>query len=249
MYKTVNGLVLKRTRFNDSHAYIKVLTDTGLLTFLAFGVMSPKNKNFSATEPYTVSEFVLTVKGENLTLSQATTIRHLIKQGADFEMLSLANYVTSLASDTAFDDSDAKSIYSLTCLTLNNIMQKKADMEIIKAVFELKLVSSLGFYPDFSRCFVCHREVEIGSFLTSEGAPICDKCNVTKELKGIPVTKSLLSNMEKLLEMPDRQAFGIRFSDPLLQSSFTLIAENFSTECLDCGTDALRYYKENIKNF
>lgn len=249
MFKTVKGLVLRRKRFGEAHAYITAITESGLVTFVAFGIMSPKSKSFASCQPYTLSEFVLTVKGDSFTLSQASTISHLIKQGIDFERLSLANYIASMACDTNFAEEDAPAIYSLTCTALSLADRSETPSEIIKAVFELRLTSALGFEPDFSGCILCGGELDGGTFLHSEGGVVCKSCIVPEGVQGVSVTKPLLTAMEHMLALPDVKAFGIRFSDPVALNVFCTLAERFSAEHLDCATTALTYYKQNLKNF
>lgn len=249
MFKTLKGIILKRKRFGEAHAYLTVLTEEGLVTFGAYGVMSPKNKNFAACQPYTLSELVLSSKGNGFTLSQATTISHVIKQGIDFERLSLANYISSLASETAITDEDAPSIYSLTCIALSLADSSEVPCEIIKAVFELRLTAALGFYPDLTECALCGKEPRGGLFVPSEGGIICDSCLVPDDIKGISLTEGLVQAILHVLGLPVRGAFGIRFSDPVALTAFTAMAERFSSEHLDCAVGALKFYKQNLKNF
>lgn len=219
------------------------------MTFTAYGVMSPKSKSFASCQPYTLAEFVLTAKGDSLTLSQASTISHLIKQGIDFERLSLANYISSMASETTFAQEDAPAIYSLTCTALSLTDRSDAPSEIIKAVFELRLTSALGFYPDFSSCIYCGRTPDGGVFIHSEGGVVCKACLLPEGVQGVSVSRALLTALEHMLSLPDAKAFGIRFSDPVALNAFCTLAERFSAEHLDCATSALTYYKQNLKNF
>ncbi len=249
MFKTVKGLVLQRRRFGEAHAYITALTEEGLVTFSAYGVMSPKSKNFASCQPYTLSELVLSSKGDVFTLSQASTVSHLIRQGIDFERLSLANYIASMASETSFTKEDAPAIYSLTCTALSLADSSNVPSEIIKAVFEMRLTSALGFYPDLTECMICKKKPDGGVFLHSEGGIICTRCIVPEGVQGVTVTKGLTDALEHMLSLNDRQAFGIRFSDPVAMNAFCTLAERFSSEHLDCAATALNYYKQNLKNF
>lgn len=247
MYKTVKGLVLLRTRFSDSHAYINVLTDEGKLSILAHGIMSPKNKNFSACQPYTYSEFVVKTVGEKNTLSQATALCHLIKQGVDFEKLTLANYIVSMARDTSFDSEDAENILEITSLALR--MLSGDNGKIVKAVFELRLMNALGFCPDFSGCLKCGKKVENGYFVLSEGSFVCDDCHLDENIRAVRVEKELIRALEYFFSLSVRDSFGIRFSDSVQENTFITLAERFSLEHLDCARSALGFYKDNIKNF
>ena len=249
MFKTIEGLVLKRTRFSDSHAYIKILTKEGLVTFLAHGIMSPKNKNSISCQPYTYSEFVLKGTGESFSLSSASTICHLIKQGVDFEKLSLANYIISMASDTAFDVEDAPEILTLTCTTLKVLGSTDTPVKIVKAVFELRLMASLGFYPDFSGCLKCRKSSKDAHFILDEGGFICDDCFFDENRRAVKVDSELIGALKHLFELPLKSAFGIRFADSVRETAFITLAERFSIEHLDCATSALNFYKDNIKNF
>lgn len=251
MFKTVKGIILRRQKFGEAHAYLTVLTPEGLITFAAYGIMSPKSKNFAACNPYTLSEFVLTSKGDRFTLSQASTVTHVIRQGIDFEWLSLANYISSMACETAFAVEDAPAIFSLTCnaLALTDCKQgNKIPPETVKAVFELRLTAALGFYPELNECSCCGKAHDGGIFVPRDGSVICGKCNLS-EVSGIAVTKELTSAIEHMLSLSDRQAFGIRFNDETAFRTFCEIAESFSTEHLECAKAALNYYKQNLKNF
>lgn len=249
MYKNVKGLILRRKRFGEAHAYITILTEEGLITFSAYGIMSPKSKSFSACQPYTLSEFVLTAKSDFLTLSQASAVSHIIRQGIDFERLSLANYISSMASETSFASDDAPSIYSLTCTALSLTNGGEVPCEIIKAVFELKLTAALGFYPELHNCMVCGKRADGGLFLPSEGRIVCNSCLALKEVKGVTVSQGLINALTVLLNRPPLYAFGIRFTDPVAMNAFCTLAERFSSEHLDCAVTALNFYKQNIKNF
>ncbi|MBE6649804.1 MAG: DNA repair protein RecO [Ruminococcaceae bacterium] len=249
MFKTVKGLVLRRKKFGEAHAYITIITAEGLVTFGAYGIMSPKNRNFASCQPYTLSEFVLTAKGETLTLSQASTVSHLVKSGVDFEGLSLVNYIVSMAAETSFTDEDAESIYSLTCTALYLIDSNSIPREIIKAVFELRLTASLGFYPDLSACISCGKETDGGLFVPYEGGIICAECNLDESVQGVTVTGGLAKALEHMQTLPEKKAFTIRFEDPVVQNSFCTLAERYSSEHLDCAASALAFYKNNLKNF
>ena len=249
MYKKVEGLVLSRNRFSESHAYVKILTKEGIITFLGHGIMSTKNKSFSSCQPYTFSEFVLKVSGENISLSSASAITHLIKQGVDFERLSLANYLISLASETAFDSEDAESILSLVCYALKNTGNPEVPTDIIKAVYEIRLSAALGFLPDFTSCLICGKEKTEGLFIPSEGGIICPDCVSVEREDGIRVSLELKSGISHLLTLTPKEAFGIRFSDDTMKNAFVTLAERFSAEHLDCATHALKFYKDNLKNY
>ena len=249
MFKTVIGIILKRKRFGEAHAYLTVLTETGLITFGAYGIMSQKSKNFASCQPYTLSEFVLSSKGNGFTLSQASTISHVIRQGVDFERLSLANYISSMASETSVTEEDAPTIYQLTCIALSLTDSGEIPCEIIKAVFELRLTASLGFYPDLTECAVCGKPPKGGLFVPSEGGIICDSCIVPDDVKGVTLSEGLIRAILHILEMPVRQSFGIRFADSVALTAFCAMAERFSSEHLDCAITALKYYKQNLKNF
>lgn len=249
MYKTIKGIVLKKTRFADSSAYITVITESGLEKFSAKGVFSPKSHNAPACALYTFSEFVLSCRGENATLSSATVLKPLIRQGVDFDALSLANYVSSLAHDVTFTEEDAPGVFKLLGTTLSTINRMSVPVGIIKAVFELKLMALLGFYPDLDTCSRCGKDFDRGYFLPREGVVLCSECEIFhSDVRKIPFPESLVLGVSQLLSMDNASSFGIRFKDKRTELDFIALAEEFSLEHLDSATAALTFYKKNIEN-
>ena len=248
MYKTFQGIVLKRTRFSDNSAYITVITENGLEKFSAKGVLSSKSKNASAAALFALSEFVVLCRGENSTLSSASLITPLIRQGVEFDALAVANYVACLAHDTSFAEEDAPSIYRLLGTALSILNKKECDARIVKAVFELKLMASLGFLPDLEYCSRCSKPFSHGAFLADEGGVLCSECELLSDKKKLPLSESLKEGLNTLFSLPEKSAFGIRFSDEKSLNNFCRIAEDFSVNHLDCALSALGYYKKNIEN-
>ncbi len=248
MYKTFQGIVLKRNRFSDNSAYITVMTENGIEKFSAKGILSPKSKNAPAAALFALSEFIVSIRGDTATLSSASLIKPLIRQGVDFEELALANYLVCLAHDTAFSEDDAPKIYRLLGTSLSVINKKQTSPKIIKAVFELRLMAELGFFPDIEFCSRCSEEFSSGVFLPLEGTVLCKKCEILSEKKKIPLSEGLKNGLETMFSLPEKSAFGIRFSQEKTENAFASLAEEFSINHLDCALSALNYYKTNLKN-
>jgi DNA repair protein RecO (recombination protein O) len=248
MYKKFTGIVLKRTRFSESSAYITVLTDAGIEKFSAKGVFSKRNKNSHASSLYALSEFVVSCKGESATMSSATLMKSLIQQGVDFEALSVANYISNLSLEVSFTEEDSKKVYALLGTALSIINQKTVEPKIVKAVFELRLMSHLGFEPELDECAECGCEFHGGSFMTSEGYVLCDKCEAFSTLSKVAMSTSLKNAIKTLLSLSDAQSFGIRFANDTQKEEFTRLSEEFSLNHLDSARASLEYYKTNIQN-
>ena len=247
MYKTIQGIVLKRTRFAESSAYVTVITENGIEKFSAKGILSPKNKNRSATSLFALSEFVLTQKGDVSTLSSATLIKSLIRPGIDFEALAVANYIACLAHDTDFTEEDAPAIYKLLGTALSVLDKKDVLPATVKAVFELRLMAELGFFPDIEFCAKCHKPFSEGAFLSFEGSVLCPACEVFYEGKKVTLTPALTRALATLFSLSNAQAFGIRFANSEQQNAFFTLAEEFSVSHLDCALTALTYYKKTLQ--
>jgi DNA repair protein RecO (recombination protein O) len=247
MYKTIQGIVLKRTRFSDSSAWVSVLTETGVERFSAKGILSPRNKNSSAAAPFALSEFVILCKGDSATLSSASLIRALIRQGVDLDGLALANYISTLAHEVSFAEEDAPAIYRLLGTALTLINSHEASLPTVKAVFELKLMAYLGFYPELDTCERCGKAFISGVFLPHDGTVLCKDCEPLSDRVSVPLSESMHDGLQRLLTLPDKAAFGIRFSDPKSERLFSRLTEEFSASHLDCAITALRYYKNNTE--
>lgn len=176
---TLNGLVIGETKLGDNKKYIRVLTsEYGRISVVVHGASSIKSRYFAAVRPFTYSSFVLTKRRESYTLREASLIRSFFSLAQDAKSLALASYIVSVAEYVAAEGEDMGELMSLTLNTLYVLAESDKPREMIKAAFELKCASVIGFAPALIVCSQCGADISNDDVYmrVNAGDVVCEKC-------------------------------------------------------------------------
>ena len=132
------GLVLKETRYKESDRIITLLTPgLGVISASAQSSLRLKSKLFSACGLFCYSEFVL-VPGRNMYTVREADVKNVFHGiSSSIEGMSLAMYMAEMASALSPTGDEAAKELRLLLNCFYMISEKKADLRVIKAVFEL----------------------------------------------------------------------------------------------------------------
>lgn len=150
------GLVLKETRYKESDRIITLLTPgLGVISASAQSSLRLKSKLFSACGLFCYSEFVL-VPGRNMYTVREADVKNVFHGiSSSIEGMSLAMYMAEMASALSPTGDEAAKELRLLLNCFYMISEKKADLRVIKAVFELRTMSECGFLPQLVYCRDC----------------------------------------------------------------------------------------------
>ena len=237
------GIIIKQTEFGESNRMLSIFTkEYGIIRASVYGAKSVKSGKGAASQFLCFSEFELSKGNSDLyTVYSATAEETFYPISEDIEKLSLAVYLCDLTYSALGMENRDESVLSLLLNTLyalayNNIPIKKA-----KCVYELKLMSYMGYTPVLTKCVKCDSISNIVKFSTAYGGLICSKCNVN----GIPVTKSVVDALNYIIAAENKKMFSFTVTDELL---FTIekISEEFVRQQLDMEFASLSYLKKII---
>ena len=156
MFITDKGIVIRNTAYGEYDRLITVLTENnGKVFFKANGIRSLTNKNAAGCMPYTYSEFVLDKNNDRCYLRRATALKSLTVLGQPIEKIALFAYFAELCEDTVYDEESSRSALRLFANALYVLSHTQRSPELVKAIFEIRLLASLGFMPELSGCDKC----------------------------------------------------------------------------------------------
>ena len=156
MYITTRGLVLREAKYKESSKMLTVLTETeGKISVAARGVMRRGSKTAPAAQLLAFSEMTLSSGKDIWTLTEARPVELFLGLRDDLERMSLGSYFAELLD--LFSDADIPDPMVLS-LGLNALYALRREMKpdaLIKAAFELRLLSEVGYAPMTGVCPVC----------------------------------------------------------------------------------------------
>lgn len=177
MIVEVKGLVLRTTDIHDSDRLITIFTEElGVLSALAKGARSLKSRKMSSTMQFCYSSFVLVKRGEHYAVRESELIESFFELRNSIEGLALASYIVDVLSDVTVAAEESQ-LLRLSLNSLYAIAKGKHPLEKIKAAFEIRAASIIGFMPDVLGCSLCGERLGNFYFDIMGGSLKCYACN------------------------------------------------------------------------
>ena len=240
---TVRGLVIRETAFHDADKLIDLLTDEGIRTVQARSVRKPGSKYAAQTQLFAYGEYCLRCSGERFYLDSAVSLEQFYGLRTDLEALALASYFSELVRRTATDQPQPQ-ILRLFLLSLHYLSEHSRPVPLVKAVFELRLVTELGMMPNLVCCAVCLEYMPAKPVLRiCEADMVCADCadaaGTYPEL--MPVRQSVLLAVRHVIYVEYERLFQFRLKGESAVQFYDY-AEHFLLHRLGLGFQTLRFY-------
>ena len=178
MLTEVRGLVIRTVDIKETDRLITIFTEQmGAVTALARGARSLKSRKMAATMQFCYSNFVLYSRDDKMWVKEAELIESFFDIRSSIEGLALAGYIAEVLSDVTVAEAECD-LLRLSLNSLYAIAKGKADTDKIKAAFEIRTASILGFMPDVLECHACGERSGEFFFDIMGGVIECDECRV-----------------------------------------------------------------------
>jgi DNA repair protein RecO (recombination protein O) len=239
-----DGVVLSARKIEDDRALTLLTRDHGVLTAFANGANRVKARLSASTELLCYSQFVLFSNKGRHVVDAADTIRIFFGLRKDLERLSLASYLAELAKELAPQKQEAAQELSLLLNSLSFIEDGKRDITVLKAIFELRLLTLAGYMPDLVACRGCSEyEKEDMRFLPLTGELVCGDCATEDEKRaGAAVGPGVLAAMRHIIYAPPEKLFAFTLS-PKGTARLAQVSERYLLAMLEKMPPTLEFYK------
>lgn len=242
MHVTTNGIVLRAVNIGENDKLLTVLTDSyGKITVLSKGAKSLKSKLAPSSQVFAYSKLTLFKYKNKYSVDNAELIEMFYELRNDIEKLSLAQYFAELTAFLAAEETENNQILSLFLNTLFVLAKKEKNMNLIKAVFELKAMALAGYMPDINGCRHCD-STESGYFCLKDGYILCGNCSGTLPKECILISAGLLAAFEYILCADNNKIFGFEMPDDALKQ-LSIITERYINVQLEHSFATLTFLK------
>lgn len=149
MHTETEALVLRETAYKDYDKMLTVLTPQyGKLSVLARGARRKGSVHMASTQLLTHSNYVLFTMRERHQLDDSETVSLFFNIRQDIKSFALGSYFAELLDAVCAEEEPHAEIFELALWALRTLERGKRPMRLIKAAFELRLMSLSGFEPD-----------------------------------------------------------------------------------------------------
>lgn len=227
------GLVLRETTYGEADRILVILTPKlGIISAMAKNSMRITNKLFSGCGLYCYTEFTL-VKGRNMYIVQEADVEHVfIDIAKTIEGYSVATYLAEIVYTLSPTGQEAEKQLRLLLNCLYMISKGKADPRVVKAVFELRIMSECGFMPQIACCKSCGAyDGDAFYWDVQEGHLLCADC-AAKDGKTCNLDRASLYALRHICLVDDKKIFAFKISLGSL-AKLSAVAERYALVHLD----------------
>ena len=243
MYLKIQGLVLRRTEYNDHDVLLTILSKQhGKITAKARGLRRKNSPLTAQCQLLAFAEFTLFEYRGMYTINEAATIELFHDLRRDLGKLALGTYFAQAAEVISQEDLPNPELQSLVLNCLYALSKLNEPEMKVKAAFELRLSCLAGFQPELSGCQGCGNAFP-DRFDLKAGMLECAGCR-DPESDGIrmPIGPGVLDAMRYLCECDSRKLFAFRLPVEAT-NQLAQVTEGYLTTQLERGFSSLDFYK------
>ena len=228
----VNGIVIAESNMGDFDKMLTILTpNLGKIGCIAKGSRRPKSLLLAGTQFLCFGEYLLYKSGDIYHINSCETIEQFYHIRIDLDKLTYASFITKIISDVTTENQNTYSTLKLFLNTLFMISETDKNLDVILAVFELRLMKILGFAPQIRRCTTCKKTEDLNHFSFIDNGFKCEFCS-KQDSGAIKMTETTKNAIEYIMEADSKKIFSFQIPEDS-QKELSLIAKIYLNEKLE----------------
>ncbi|MDD6488536.1 MAG: DNA repair protein RecO [Clostridia bacterium] len=241
---STDGLILTEQTIGENDKLITVLTrSNGIIRCFVKGAKLIKGRKCTATQSLSYSRLSIYFGREKYIIDEAEPIELFFNLRNDIEKLSLAQYFCELAMYIIPENSAADEYLSLILNSLYILSNKKRSPLMIKAVYEMRILSLAGYMPDLVCCDECKcYESDTMYFIFDSGKILCQNC-FKGNINAMALSRGAITALRYSIYAEPKKIFSFSISDVSLMQ-FADCAETFLLKTIDHHFNSLDFYKQ-----
>lgn len=217
---------------------LTLLTDNhGVIKCYYKGAKKGFGRDIISIQPLAFSEFELFSGKGGYSVDSASIIDPFLEVATDIELCSLALYLGELTALFYPERGDGQSI-RLYLNTLHAIRQRKSDIRLIKASYELRITAMSGFLPSIDECRICGCDIEYGRFNCLEGGMSCESCGG----EGFPVSKGTYAAIKHIISAKTENLYSFSLAEEATKQ-LSDVCESYALTNVDYIPESIKYYR------
>ena len=245
MHIVTQGLVLREVSYKESDKILTVLTrDGGKRTVKARGCRKKNSPLAAAAQLLVYSEMTLFEYRDFWSMDEAESREQFWGVKGDVEKLALGSYFAETMESVAEEDRDGSAMLSLILNSLYALDKLNKPQALVKAAYELKLMSLAGYEPMLDACAVCGAPSQEEPRLhLREGVLHCARCRGgVGDGVSMPLDGAVLAAMRHVLYGDPKRLFSFALDVPGL-TRMADVCEAYLLTQLERGFRTLDFYK------
>lgn len=239
----IDGLIIMEKSVSDTDKLVTILTrKNGIIRSFAKNAKNIKNKNFAAIQLLAYSNFNIYKGRDKYIINEAVLNDCFWNLRTDIKKVALAQYFCEVILNLVGENCESENILRLTLNVFHYLAKNSLDNDLIKSIFEMRILSMSGYMPDLTCCKTCKRYN--GSkmyFDVFKGQLICNDCFENVQ-SGIELSKGVLAALRHIIYSEFNKMFSFELNKKN-KKELSFITEKYLVRCIDRKISTLDFYK------
>jgi DNA repair protein RecO (recombination protein O) len=155
-YIKTKAIVIREVNIGEADKLLTLLTkEHGLMTVVARNARRSRSKLAAASQLLCYSEYVIFKNKESYTINSSDIIDSFYSIRNDLTRLTYTAHIISMVCDVAQEGQPSPRLLQLLLNTIYIFSKDEKNPELAARVFELRMLSILGYAPQLKHCDVC----------------------------------------------------------------------------------------------
>lgn len=149
----------------------------------------------------------------------------------DLDKLKYAVHINKIVQDVTHENQNCYLILQLLLNTLYTISETEKNLDMVLAVFKLRLLCILGFTPQIIECTNCREKNDLAYFSIKDNGMKCKICG-KQDTSTIQMSESTCNAIKYTVTAPPKKLYSFHLKDEALKE-FILITKLYFNEKLE----------------
>ena len=213
----LTGMVISSMPVGEYDKRLVLMTkQRGKITAFSRGSRRPKSSMLGATEPFVFGEFSLVPGKDAYTLVGAEVSNYFMELREDLEAACYGFYFLEFVSYFGRENLDGTQLLKLVYQTLRVLCKKVIPFRLVRRIFELKILTLEGIYPQTFVCASCGTDYHLSAFSFGKNGVVCDSCK--RIVSGVrPLHPSTIYTMQFIISSSIEKLYSFTVTEEVLK--------------------------------
>lgn len=220
---TVVGMVISSMAISEYDKRLVILTkELGKITAFARGARKTTSPFLAGSQPMAFGEYTLYRGRNSYTVTGMKINDYFSNTMSDIDGMYMGMYFLELADYYGREGIEAGDTLKLLYLSMKALNGNVIPKELVRCIFELKMLVINGEYPNMFACGNCGSKENLDCFDLSHNTMLCKNCHGTIP-KEKQVDGSALYAMQFIITAPINKLFTFKVTEQVLSQMETII--------------------------
>lgn len=228
---TLTGMVLSATPVGDYDKRLVILTrERGKITAFAKGARRPNSQYVAGSRPFSFGEFILYQGREAYTLTGMNISNYFEDMALNLDKVYYGMYFLELADYFGREGVESKDTLNLLYASFTAMDREQIPNKLIRCIYELKIFTINGEYPDVFRCQSCGGAEELTHFSIAADGVLCQSCKDIKK-DAIQLNNSTFYTLQYIISSPIGRLYTFKVSDEVMTELSMVMSRWIAVHC------------------